>query len=225
MTITYPLQGLTCQKCVSRVTAALAPLAQDVRVTLDPPAAMLTGATADKAAIRAALQQAGHYDLAEEGTPATKSWLATYRPLLLIIGYISLGSLAAGSVTGWMHHFMTGFFLVFSFFKFLDLRGFADAYASYDLLAARWRPYGFIYPFIELGLGIAYLFHWQETATNWFVLFLMLFGSIGVIQTLRAGRKIRCACLGTVLNLPMSTVTIVEDLGMAAMAAAMLFMA
>jgi hypothetical protein len=53
-------------------------------------------------------------------------------------------------------------------------------------------------------------------------LILMLIGSIGVLRALLDNRAIRCACLGTALNLPMTTVTLVEDLGMAAMAAAML---
>ncbi|CAM6000172.1 unnamed protein product [Sphagnum balticum] len=53
----------------------------------------------------------------------------------------------------WMRHFMAGFFLVFSFFKLLNLKTFADGYAKYDLLAMRWKPYGFIYPFCELALG------------------------------------------------------------------------
>ena len=79
-----------------------------------------------------------------------------------------------------------------------------------------------MYPFIELGLGVAYLLRWELTIINWITLVLMLIGSIGVLQALLKKNAIRCACLGTALNLPMTTVTLVEDLGMAAMAAAML---
>ncbi len=117
---------------------------------------------------------------------------------------------------------MAGFFLVFSAFKFLDLSGFADAYASYDLLAKRWRGYGLIYPFLELALGLAYLFRLELKSALIATVVLMGFSALGVIQALSERRVLQCACLGTALKLPMSTITLVEDVGMAAMAAAML---
>ncbi|MCC6661950.1 MAG: hypothetical protein IT437_13825 [Phycisphaerales bacterium] len=117
---------------------------------------------------------------------------------------------------------MAGFFLVFSFFKLLDLRGFADAYMSYDILARRSRAWTPAYPLVELALGAAYLARWQPVVTSGVTLALMLVGSVGVLRAILGKRRIRCACLGTALNLPMTTVTLVEDLGIAAMAAAML---
>ena len=126
------------------------------------------------------------------------------------------------SVETTMRYFMAGFFLTFSFFKMLDLRAFADAYAGYDLLAARWHGWGYVYPFVELALGLAYLAHFQPVLTHWITLIVMGFSAIGVIRAVLDQRRIRCACLGTVFQLPMSTVTIVEDVGMVLMAAAML---
>ena len=55
----------------------------------------------------------------------------------------------------WMRYFMAGFFIVFSFFKFLNLAGFAESYAMYDELAKRVKVYGLVYPFLELFLGVA----------------------------------------------------------------------
>jgi copper chaperone CopZ len=168
------------------------------------------------------------------------SWFSTYRPLLLIAAYLLLGSvlvqfgLHAGHGMGWldimatisaqevMRYFMAGFFLVFSFFKLLDLRAFANAYAGYDLLAARWRAWGFIYPFVELLLGVAYLSAFNLRLTHWVTIIVMGFSAIGVIRAVLNKNRIQCACLGTVFKLPMSSVTIIEDLGMVAMAAAML---
>lgn len=158
----------------------------------------------------------------------TRSWLATYRPLLIVFGYIvlttSLSQLnqATWSWMLWMQHFMAMFFLVFSFFKMLDIASFANSYAMYDLLAMRVKSYGYVYPFIELGLGLAYLTGWQMHAVNWLTLVVMGFSSLGVIRSVLNKQKIRCACLGAVFNLPMSFITIVEDLLMVAMAAAML---
>lgn len=154
----------------------------------------------------------------------TKSWFATYKPLLLIGLFIAGVAFitANGSLHTGMNSFMAGFFLVFSFFKFLDLKGFANSYAMYDLLAMKVPAYGFVYPFIELTLGVAFLTGINPALTNWATIIVMSFSSIGVIQSVLNKKKIQCACLGAVFNLPMSTVTIIEDLLMVGMAAYML---
>lgn len=151
-------------------------------------------------------------------------WVGVYYPLFLIVGLLVFASFAgASNAHDWMRHFMGGFFIVFAFFKLLDIRGFADAYAGYDLLAAKVKQYGFVYPFLELGLGFFYLFNLFPAFTIWATIILMGFSSLGVIKAVVfEKKKIRCACLGTVLNLPMSSITIIEDLGMVLMAVLML---
>lgn len=158
---------------------------------------------------------------------AEKSW-ATYFPLALLTAYLVfvpvLAQWGASAFDGvaWMRHFMAAFFLAFSFFKLLNLRAFADAYAGYDLLAAKWHGWGFVYPFVELALGIAYLINFQPKLTNAVTFVVMAFSLLGVLRAVLSKQKIKCACLGAVFNLPMSTVTIVEDALMAAMALWML---
>lgn len=158
-----------------------------------------------------------------------KTWLQTYKPLLLIAAFITGVSLLTSwngeGINGmkWMNAFMAGFFIVFSFFKFLDLRGFADSYAMYDLLAKRVKGYGYVYPFIELALGVMYLIGFNPAVTTMATIIVMGFSSIGVIKSVLDKKQIRCACLGAVFNLPMSTVTIIEDLLMVGMALFMHF--
>ncbi len=159
-----------------------------------------------------------------------RSWWATYRPLLLLLAMIlgasvlaQLGQSAAVTAHETMRLFMAGFFLCFAFFKLLDLPAFASAYAGYDLLAARWQGWGYVYPFVELALGAAYLINFAPVLTNWVTLVVMGFSALGVLQAVLTKQKIRCACLGAVFQLPMSTVTVVEDLGMVAMAVWMLW--
>jgi len=100
-----------------------------------------------------------------------KSRLETFKPLILIFLFISgvsvIATIEGGQINlmKWMNYFMAGFFITFSFFKFLDLRAFADSYSMYDLLAKRVRTYGFVYPFIELAMGIAYLTHFAPNST------------------------------------------------------------
>lgn len=124
----------------------------------------------------------------------------------------------------WMHDFMGFFLVVFSMFKFFDMQGFADGFQMYDLLAKPFRPYAYVYPFIELGLGLGYLSHWHPTVIYSATIGVMVFGSLGVINALRKGLDLKCACMGSILKVPLSTVALLEDVGMAAMAAAMLVM-
>jgi hypothetical protein len=155
------------------------------------------------------------------------SWLTQYRPFLSIIALILLASVlsAVSAGQGWqqmMTGFMAGFFLVFAGFKFIDLPGFVQGYSTYDLLARRVPAYGYVYACLELSLGLSYLTGFQPLLTNWVTLVLMSFSSLGVLQVMRERRKVLCACLGTAIRLPLTTVTLVEDLGMAAMALLML---
>lgn len=165
---------------------------------------------------------------AEPELPAKS--LATYWPLLLVVGYLLLVTVGfEGSQGNWetmraMRHFMAGFFLVFSFFKLLDLRSFAEVFATYDVLAARWPTYGLCYPFLELGLGLTYLLGIFPLATNLATMALMGMGLIGISEALFSRRTVRCACLGTGFNLPMSTVTFIENSSMLLMAAGMLWL-
>jgi YHS domain-containing protein len=159
---------------------------------------------------------------------ASRSPFKTYFPLILILAYLTgsvlLFELKADNTNfeRIMSHFMGGFFLIFSFFKFLNLQGFADSYRTYDILAKSIPLYGWLYPFIELFLGISYFVNWNPIFTNLSTFVVMSISSVGVAQSLIKKNKIQCACLGTVFNLPMSKVTLFEDLIMAVMALASL---
>ena len=82
--------------------------------------------------------------------------------------------------------------------------------------------YRYLYPFIELTLGVCYLTAFAPLATNLANCAVMSAGAVGVARALFRKNRIQCACLGTVFNLPMSKVTLVEDLLMAGMSAAMI---
>lgn len=150
----------------------------------------------------------------------------SYTPLYIIIGLILLSvSVVAWREQTWnmfMMHFMAGFFLVFSGFKLLDLKGFAQGYSTYDLLAQKVYAYGYVYPFLELGLGLAYLIGFVTPGINLFTFFLMTFSGIGVLIKLLKHEKFQCACLGTFLKVSLTKVTLIEDFGMALMALGML---
>ena len=142
----------------------------------------------------------------------------------VVIGFTAVRQYMLGAFDSMyaMNDFMAAFFILFSGFKFLKLRDFAEAYASYDLIAMRSRVYALAYPFVELALGLAYFFRFQPIPTNIITLLLMTVGAFGVAKALSKGEKIHCACLGTVFKIPMTYATLFEDLLMAAMALIML---
>lgn len=156
--------------------------------------------------------------------------IQTYYPLLLILIYLCGGVFLAEAIVGEfsfervMRNFMGGFFIIFSFFKLLNLKGFANAYRGYDVIAKRVPAYGYVYPFIELALGVGLFSNFKPAAVNGLVFIVMSVSTIGVLQSVLSKRAIQCACLGTVFNLPMSKVTLFEDLLMVVMSLGMLLL-
>jgi copper chaperone CopZ/uncharacterized membrane protein HdeD (DUF308 family) len=233
----YKISGMTCGNCAAKVKLALesipevnsAEVAHETGTTNVEMSAHVPNITIEKA-----ISAKGNYHLVNDSNFKAKAdpednrtFLETYKPILLIAGFlVMVSALAArGEEPFWsdfMRFFMAGFFLVFSFFKFLDVKGFAQSYMTYDILAKKWNGWGTIYPFVEFGLGLAYLLNLDPFAVNLTTIIVMGFSSIGVIQSVLNKKTIKCACLGTVFNLPMSTVTIIEDLLMVLMAAYML---
>lgn len=235
MTHSYTVSGITCKGCVANIKSKLLqhPDITAADVTLEGQKATITmkrHLSVDE--LQNTIGRETKYKINENAddqrhhtmsSRETKSWIVTYKPLLLIFLFIttvsSISATSNGSLNSllFMNHFMAGFFLVFSFFKILNLKGFAESYAMYDLLAKKVPAYGYVYPFIELILGLGYLINFDPFILNLITVIVMGFSSIGVIQSVLNKRQIRCACLGDVFNLPMSTITILEDLLMVAM--------
>jgi len=141
MTHTYQLTGMTCGGCENKVKSNLlvlpdvtlvevskdtnsATISMDKHIGLDTLQQAL-GGTDSKYQISAA----HHSETLEEA----KSWAETYKPILLIFGYVTAISLVVSwQSTGinfmvFMRIFMAGFFLTFSFFKMLNLKAFAES--------------------------------------------------------------------------------------------------
>ena len=219
---TYQLIGMTCSSCEDKVKKALELVDNitNVKVSKENNTATVT---MNKHVALTDLQNAldPKYQISainhNETIEQTRSWFETYKPILLIFFYISLVTVLIQLTNHHfdfmeaMRHFMAGFFLVFSFFKMLNLKGFAESYMMYDVLAKKIPTWGYVYAFLELGLGIAYLLNFSPIITNSTTFIVMNISIIGVLQSVLNKKKIQCACLGAVFNLPMSTVTIIED--------------
>jgi copper chaperone CopZ len=233
MTHTYSVSGMTCEGCAAKVKNLLSKVngVQEVTVNLPKNEVSISMQNhIETNELKSALANT-KYNLSENGeqtVSVNEKSLKTYLPVILIFGYITSVSLlieffrGSFNIENWMEDFMAGFFLVFSFFKMLDIPGFASSYSSYDIIAKRWIGYGYIYPFIELSLGILYLIHYNLIFTNSITFTVMTISTIGVVQGVLRKTKFQCACLGTVFNLPMSTVTLTEDILMVLMSGIML---
>ncbi|MDD9909319.1 MAG: hypothetical protein OXR62_06460 [Ahrensia sp.] len=161
----------------------------------------------------------------QEGRGTT---LAEYWPLLALTlvsalaGWAIVAGRADGGMNAFMHGFMGVFLVIFALLKIFSLKGFRRGFTMYDLLAKRVKNYAYVYPFIELALGLAYLAYAAPTATYVATIVVFGFGTLGVIAALRDGLDIDCPCMGSILSVPLSTVTLTEDLVMVAMAVMLL---
>ena len=238
MTHTYKVEGMTCGGCKASVEKYLSELnsVTNVVVNLEKGEAEIEMRThIDTKELQNALPE--KYILSEKNvfasTPESslrieqeKSKLSQLKPLLLIIFYIASASVLLHyqnwSWGAFMLDFMGLFYIVFSFFKMLDLKGFPASFSMYDPLAKRLSIYGKIYPFIETALGLMFLMRFEVTIALIITLVILGITTIGVTKTLLDKKSIKCACLGTALKLPMTEATFIENAIMIIMAILML---
>ncbi len=150
-----------------------------------------------------------------------------FLPLILIGGAILLFSIFLtfcfnNNLMFGMRMFMGGFFMVFGLLKASKLTSFVEAYQTYDLVAKRSKAYAYIYPFIEIGLGLLYFTWVAPVFTLITTIILMTISAVGVYLKLKKHEVVMCACLGTVFKVPMTWVTLAENVLMVMMAIAML---
>lgn len=140
------------------------------------------------------------------------------------------------AVTGWLYNsgeftrlldgirlFMGVFMVTFAGFKLWGYSMFVEMFPGYDPIAKRFKQYAYAYPFIEFYLGVSALAAIAPIPRYIAVIVLMGIGAYGIYQeTIKKKRKIKCACLGNVIKLPLSTVSLIEDVLMVALAIVML---
>ncbi|WP_370391634.1 heavy-metal-associated domain-containing protein [uncultured Winogradskyella sp.] len=239
MTHTYKVTGMTCSGCKASVESSLGSLdgIEDVSVNLEESTVKLTmsehihlkelqNALADKYQI-SELPEKNVFKQTTAEPQKEQSELRQLFPLFLIFGYILIASVLLNmnpwSTTDFMLDFMGLFYIVFSFFKLLDLNGFPKSFSMYDPLANRIPVYGWIYPFIEVLLGLMFLFRFRIDVALVLTVVVLGITTFGVTKALWSKKTIKCACLGTALNLPMTKATFIENTIMIVMAIIMLF--
>ena len=217
----FKISGMTCSSCVATVTKAIESIrnVKNVTVSLDPGLAVIESnedvSTDDIQSVlpdKFSVKPFEYY--ADVNANDKESYLAKLFPLILILSYISLTSIIINldrSLDDLMMDFMGIFFIVFSFFKFLDYKSFPNSFAMYDPLAKTLPLYGWIYPFIETILGLMFLFRFQLFTSIIITILLLSITTYGVVNVLKNKQTIQCACLGTAIKLPMTIATLIEN--------------
>ena len=150
----------------------------------------------------------------------------SYRPVIALLALTALMALAAShAVTGSLlteraaEWFIAFSMVVLALLKLQNVDAFATMFLNYDLLAKRWIPYSYIYPFAEAAAGVlmvAGALVWLSVPSALFI------GTIGAASVVKAvyieKRELKCACVGGSSNVPLGLVSLVENLMMIAMA-------
>lgn len=151
---------------------------------------------------------------------------ASYTPVVALFAMTALMALAASyAASGDAFTIRAGeWFIAFSMcvlaiLKLQNIETFSSMFLGYDLLAQRWVPYSYVYPFAEGGAGILMI----ANALNWISIPTALFiGTVGAISVVKAvyidKRDIKCACVGGSANVPLGLVSLTENLMMITMA-------
>ena len=220
------IEGMTCQGCASSVEKAIAQLPAVESVSANPKTGAVTvlqQSPIHPDEIKAVLPP--KYALVDNPSTAPSKFKQLF-PLglifLFLIGGTTIIHYPIFQTQAVLPDFMGLFFVVFSFFKFLNLKGFQQSFRRYDPLSKSLPFYGWVYPFIELTLGVLFLMRWEVQLALWLTLGILSITTLGVVRILISKQQIQCACLGSVLNLPMTEATLIENVVMIGMAVGML---
>ena len=156
----------------------------------------------------------------------------SYRPVIVLFVMTALSALAGSyAVSGALltplaaQWFIAFSMVVLALLKLQNVETFATMFLNYDLLAKRWVPYGYVYPFAEGLAGVLMI----SGALRWISVPVALFiGTIGAVSVFKAvyidRRELKCACVGGSSNVPLGFISLTENLMMIGMAIWMILM-
>ena len=223
----FKIVGIKCKNCIREIYSSLKMSSDIIKFNIDEKNHTLeihSKNILDKKNMQGLLNE--KFSLKKHYLDNQKSLvnvkLATLFPLFLILSFIIISSILLNidnyKTENIMFDYMGIFFIVFSFFKFLDLKSFVMAFKKYDPICKMFFYYGFTYPFIELALGVLFLFRSYTLLCLIITIIILTTTTYGVVKSLTGRENIECACLGGVLKLPLTEATLVENIVMITMA-------
>ncbi len=142
---------------------------------------------------------------------------------IILASYLLYNHGETSGIPEYMRWFMGVFMATFAVFKFIGYKAFAAAFANYDIVARRFSLYGKLFPFIQVSLALLYLLDVLPVGRNILVAAITGIAAIGVFKEVKKRKTgVHCACLGNIIKLPLSTVSLIEDVTMFVMAITML---
>ena len=175
----------------------------------------------------------GHDDLRRFfGARVPEPGATSYTPVLVVFAVAALMAAAIQwlvqvTIVTWavLPTFISATMCLLAMLKLQDVEKFSTMFLNYDLLAQRWVPYGYLYPFAELAAGVMML---AGVLTMVSAPLALAIGTIGAGSVFKAvyidRRELKCACVGGSSNVPLGFVSLTENLMMIAMAIWMLAM-
>ena len=226
---TYTIKGMTCGGCKSSVEKHIGSIEfvtnvevslemEEVTVTLEHPVSfdILKKALPEKFNLFEKSHKSSNQDISlisEKGQEDSK--VKQLQPLFIILFYLATTVIFL-NFKDWnsremMFDFMGLFFIIFSFFKMLDLKNFPTSFSMYYPLSKKIPFYGWVYPFIEIALGLMFLMRFELNIALYVTIVILGITTFGVTKILMNKKNIQCACLGTALKLPMTEATLIEN--------------
>jgi glutaredoxin len=165
----------------------------------------------------------GH-PLPEEGTVSYTPVIAVFVIAALLAMAASFHAFGSPFTVRAAEWFVSFTMAILAMLKLQDLEKFSSMFVGYDLLARRWVPYSYAYPFLEAGAGVLMAAHWLNWLSIPVALVIGMIGAVSVYYAVYVQRReIKCACVGGSSNVPLGFVSLTENLFMIGMALWMLF--
>jgi copper chaperone CopZ len=226
---TYTIKGMTCGGCKSSVEKHIGSIEfvtnvevslemEEVTITLEHPISIdiFKKVLPEKfnlfeKSYKSRIQDISSISEKEQEVSKVKQ----LQPLFIILFYLATTVIFL-NFKDWnsremMFDFMGLFFIIFSFFKMLDLKNFPTSFSMYDPLSKKIPFYGWVYPFIEIALGLMFLMRFELNIALYVTIVILGITTFGVTKILMNKKNIQCACLGTALKLPMTEATLIEN--------------
>lgn len=228
----YKVSGMTCDGCANSIKEALElnNLISSVNISLENEN---INVSSDKSftvnELNSLIENLGNYKIYEENIfSKIIEYFSSKKTLLLALSLVLISSLSLHigednfELNEWMVSYMGIFFLLFSFLKLIDVKGFSGSFKKYDLISKIIPSFAITYPFIELFLALTFLSGYFLITSYIMTLLFMTSQFFGVFISLQKKDVIKCACMGSSINIDISTLTLIENLVMILMSSYMI---
>ena len=228
---TYKVQGMTCDDCVQTIKTKLELENEITEVNISLSESKLTvisNKNYEPEDLNKIIKNIGNYYIENNKSNKYKQgnlidYIKTYKPILLALFFVVLLAVISSiersfSYKEFFRLYMGYFFIIFSFLKLQNIKQFALSFSKYDPISQKFFKFGIIYPFLELLLGILFILNFLGLTINILTIIIFIPQTIGVIIKLKNNEKISCACVGTSTEIPISNLTILENIIMCLMA-------